>query len=64
MSKIDLHFIDEDEFYLPESEEILQPFVKIPKKKKFDDGTITKRKDTKRTKKTKRIIKKELSDEE
>jgi hypothetical protein len=61
MSKIDLRLIDEEEIL----EEILpQPFVKIPKKKKFDDGTKPRRKDTKRTKKTKRIIKKELSDEE
>jgi hypothetical protein len=57
MSKVDIRLIDEEE-------QEPQTFVKIPKKKKFDDGTIPQRKDTKRVKKQKRIVKKKLPDED
>lgn len=50
MSKVDISkLIDE--------EEIIETFEKIKKKKKFDDGTVPKRKDLKREKKTTRIQK-------
>jgi hypothetical protein len=57
MSKVDIRLIDEEEIEP-------QTFVKIPKKKKFDDGTIPQRKDPKRMKKTKRVIEKEPIDKE